>query len=474
MEPTGYIRIRKFKFVMLVFLLVFATAGITTLALAFGDEKAVNVGIQERKDFDKLYKAYDQLQKEYFQDLDQEKLVNGAIDGMVKALEDPYSDYMTKEENDQFQESISSSFEGIGAEIQELDGNIVVVSPIKDSPAEKAGLKPNDKILAVEDKSIQGMKANEAVLLIRGKKGTKVTLTIQKQGMQEPVKVTIVRDEIPINTVYAEMLDDGVAKIQITSFSRHTDKDLEKAIKEMEDKGMTSLVLDLRRNPGGLLDQAITISNLFVPKGEMLFQVAYKNGSKEEFVAKGGKKIDVPTVVLIDNGSASASEILAAAMSESAGISLVGEQSFGKGTVQTSEEFTDGSNIKYTMAKWLTPKGNWIHEKGIAPDYKVAMPDYANLPYINPDHELKEDSVSAEVKAAEEVLQILGYSPGKVDSYFDGDTTEAIKGFQKEEGLEVTGVLTGSTTVTLMNKIRDHIIANDPQVEKAVDILTSK
>ncbi|HEY4552458.1 MAG TPA: S41 family peptidase, partial [Bacillaceae bacterium] len=409
MEPTGYIRIRKFKFVMLVFLLVFATAGITTLALAFGDEKAVNVGIQERKDFDKLYKAYDQLQKEYFQDLDQEKLVNGAIDGMVKALEDPYSDYMTKEENDQFQESISSSFEGIGAEIQELDGNIVVVSPIKDSPAEKAGLKPNDKILAVEDKSIQGMKANEAVLLIRGKKGTKVTLTIQKQGMQEPVKVTIVRDEIPINTVYAEMLDDGVAKIQITSFSRHTDKDLEKAIKEMEDKGMTSLVLDLRRNPGGLLDQAITISNLFVPKGEMLFQVAYKNGSKEEFVAKGGKKIDVPTVVLIDNGSASASEILAAAMSESAGISLVGEQSFGKGTVQTSEEFTDGSNIKYTMAKWLTPKGNWIHEKGIAPDYKVAMPDYANLPYINPDHELKEDSVSAEVKAAEEVLQILGY-----------------------------------------------------------------
>ena len=150
-EQTGFIRMKKFTFVMLMFFLVFVTAGITLVALAFGDEKAVNVGLTERNEFNKLYKAYDQLNNQYFEGIDRDELVNGAIDGMVKALGDPYSDYMTVEESLQFKESISASFQGIGAEIQELNGYIVVVSPIKGSPAEKAGIMPNDKILAVDD-----------------------------------------------------------------------------------------------------------------------------------------------------------------------------------------------------------------------------------------------------------------------------------------------------------------------------------
>lgn len=473
-EERKYMKIKKFTFVMLVFVLVFGSAAGTLLALSFGDEKAVSVGIQERKEFDKLYNAYDELEKKYFKDVNQEQLVNGAIDGMVKALEDPYSDYMTKEESEQFHESISSSFQGIGAEIQEQNGNIVVVSPIKGSPAEKAGIKPNDKIIAVDDKNIQGMSANEAVLLIRGEKGTKVTLTIQRAGQDNQIKMTITRDEIPINTVYAEMLENGVAKIQITSFSRHTDKDLMGALKEMKDKGMTSLIVDLRQNPGGLLDQAIDISNLFVPKGENLFQVEYRDGTKEEYVAKDGTKINIPTVVLIDGGSASASEILAAAVKESANISLIGEKSFGKGTVQTTKEFKDDSNLKYTMAKWLTPKGNWIHEKGIEPDYKVPMPEYAELTYINPESELKEETVSSEVNAAEEMLSVLGYHPGKVDSHYDSETASAVQAFQKDENLEITGVLHGDSTVALMKQIRSHLQKNDPQVKKAVEILQSK
>ena len=210
---------KKFTFVMLMFFLVFVTAGITLVALAFGDEKAVNVGLTERNEFNKLYKAYDQLNNQYFEGIDRDELVNGAIDGMVKALGDPYSDYMTVEESKQFKESISASFQGIGAEIQELNGYIVVVSPIKGSPAEKAGIMPNDKILAVDDTSIRGMSANEAVLLIRGEKGTKVTLTIERQDNPNHIEMPITRDEIPINTVYSEMLENGVAKIQkITSF----------------------------------------------------------------------------------------------------------------------------------------------------------------------------------------------------------------------------------------------------------------
>ncbi|MCJ8006594.1 S41 family peptidase [Lederbergia wuyishanensis] len=465
---------KKFKFIMLIFLLVFSTAGITLIALSFGDEKAVSVAIPERKEFSKLYEAYDMLDEKYYEKVDHKKLIDGAIAGMVKALDDPYSDYMTKEENEKFQESISASFQGIGAEIQELNGEIVVVSPIKGSPAEKAGLKPNDKIITVDDKNIQGMSANEAVLLIRGEKGTKVTLGIQRPDNHEIIKMTITRDEIPINTVYPEMLENGVAKIQITTFSKHTYDDLTTALKEMEDKGMKSLIIDLRRNPGGLLDQAIGIANLFVPEGKNIVQVEYRDGTIEKTVAKGGKKINVPTVVLIDKGSASASEILAGAVSETVGIPLIGDKSFGKGTVQTADNFEDGSNVKYTMAKWLTPDGNWIHKKGIEPDYKVSLPEYANLSYIDPDKELKLSSASGEVKSAEEMLKVLGYKPGKIDGFYDTDTEKAVKTFQKDEKLKENGILTGETTVKLMNSLTEHIQKNDSQVKKAIEVISKE
>lgn len=470
-QTNSYIRIRKFKFVMLIFVLIFATAGITTFALAFGDEKAVKVGVNQRTEFNKLYDTFDQLKKNYYKDLDNETLINGAINGMLDSLDDPYSDYMTKDEAKQFHENISSSFEGIGAEIQEKDGYIVVVSPIKGSPAEKVGIKPNDKILAVDGKSIRGMSSSEAVLLIRGKKGTKVTLTIQRTGSHETSQLTIIRDEIPINTVYSEMMKDGIAKIQITSFSDNTFDELTKALEDMESKGMKSLILDLRQNPGGLLDQAIKISNLFIPEGKKIVQVEDKKGKREEIVAEGGKKIDVPVAVIIDNGSASASEILAAAVSESAGIPLVGQKSFGKGTVQTASDFKDGSNIKFTTAKWLTPDANWIHKKGINPDYIVSLPKYAELPIINPDTKIKLSSISNQVKAAEEMLKALKYNPGKVDGYYDEDTEKAVKEFQKDEKLKVNGILEGNTTLQLMNKLRENITKNDTQVKKAISIL---
>jgi len=220
---SGYIRLKKFHFIMLLFLLVFLSAGITTFALAFGKEKVVTVG-PERKDFNKLYEAFDTLKKGYYKDVNQQKLINGAIDGMVSSLDDPYSDYMSNEEAKSFHSSISSSFEGIGAEIQEKEGHIIIVSPIKGSPAEKAGLKPNDMIMSVDGKSLQGMNSTQAVTLIRGKKGTKVELTISRPGTEAPMTVPIVRDNIPIETVYGEMIDDSIAKVQITSFSTNTSK----------------------------------------------------------------------------------------------------------------------------------------------------------------------------------------------------------------------------------------------------------
>ncbi|WP_438823759.1 S41 family peptidase [Bacillus sp. JJ1764] len=472
-NKSGYIRLKKFHFIMLLFLIVFLSAGITTVALSFGDEKVVTVN-NERTEFSKLYEAYDTLKKDYYKKLDDQKLINGAINGLVESLDDPYSDYMSKSEATSFHNSISSSFEGIGAEIQEKDGHILIVSPIKGSPAEKAGLKPNDMILSVNGKSLQGMTSSQAVTLIRGKKGTKVELSIQRPGSEAPISVPIVRDEIPIETVYGEMVDDKIAKVQITSFSSNTSKELVTTLNDLQKKGMQGLVLDLRQNPGGLLDQAISISSMFVPKGKLIVKEEDRNGKIKEIPSQNEGNPNLPLVVLIDKGSASASEILSAAVKESAGVPLVGEKSFGKGTVQTASNFKDGSNLKYTIAKWLTPNGNWIHKKGIKPDYEVALPEYATLSIINPDKELALSSSSTEVQNAQKMLKAIGYDPGREDGFFDEKTKAAVIAFQTANQLPADGVLKGDSSMKLMELLREKIQANDTQLQKAVEVLKGR
>nr|WP_328589361.1 S41 family peptidase [Niallia circulans] len=469
-SEQGYIKIKKFYFVMLLFVVVIAAAGITTIAFSFGDEPAVTVNNQ-REEFNKLYTAYDTLMDNYYKDLNSVDLVNGAIDGMFTALDDPYSDYMNEEEAANFQQSISSSFEGIGAEIQQLNDSIVVVSPIKGSPAEKAGIKPNDKILTVDGESLQGMSSSEAVLLIRGEKGTNVELEIERSGASEPLKITITRDTIPIETVYGEMGKDKIVKIQITSFSEHTATELVDILNKYQEDGMKGIVLDLRHNPGGLLEEVKKIAGLFVPDGEIIYQIEHKNGTVEKVTSQNSSNMDIPLVVLIDGGSASASEILAGAVNQSANVPLVGVKSFGKGTVQQAKSFTDGSNIKFTVDKWLTPNGSWIHEKGIEPSYKVELPSYASLTMINPESKLKKGSNSEEVKTAQEMLKALGYDVDNTNGYFDDSTENAAKEFQKKEKLKEDGIITGETTTELMNKLREKLQKSDTQMKKAIEVL---
>jgi carboxyl-terminal processing protease len=476
MDPKqSYLRIKKFHFAMLLFFLVFITAGITTFAFAFGnDEPAVKI-IREREEFSKLYEAYDTLTNNYYTELDQSSLINGAINGMVESLDDPYSDYMSQEDAKTFHESISASFEGIGAEIQAKEGHIVIVTPLKGSPAEKAGLLPEDIILSVDGKSLQGMSTTEAVALIRGEKGTKVKLTV-KRGNTDPTDLTITRDTIPIETVSGEMVEgeEGIAKVQISNFSEHTYDELVEVLEDLQEKGMKGLVLDLRQNPGGLLDQAVKISSMFVPEGELLFQVEDREGNRKEYPSSGNANNDFPLVVVIDKGSASASEILAGAVSESAGVPLVGETTFGKGTVQRAENFKDGSNIKLTTEKWLTPKGNWVHKEGIKPDHEVGMPEYASLPFIDPEKELKVSDASEQVKAAQKMLQVLGYDPGREDGFFDEKTRDAVEGFQKDHSIEESGIISGATTLELMTAMREKISSEDPQISKAIEVLKAE
>lgn len=271
--------------------------------------------------FDKLNKAYEQIKSDYYQKTDDDKLVDGAIKGMIQSLDDPYSTYMDQEQAKSFDETISASFEGIGAQVEEKDGEILIVSPIKGSPAEKAGIKPRDQIIKVNGKSVKGMNVNEAVALIRGKKGTKVKLELNRAGVGN-IDLSIKRDTIPVETVYSEMKDNNIGEIQITSFSETTAKELTDAIDSLEKKGAKGYILDLRGNPGGLMEQAITMSNLFIDKGKNIMQVEYKNGSKEVMKAEKERKVTKPTVVLVNDGTASAAEIMAAALHESSNVPL--------------------------------------------------------------------------------------------------------------------------------------------------------
>lgn len=475
-KPAGkYMRIKPFTFIMLMFLTILLTAGLTIFALTFGEKKVVEVKVPvERTEFKKLYEAYDKLNEKYYIDVDDEAIISGAINGMFDALEDPYSDYMSKAEADSFNEGLSSSFQGIGAEIQERNGLITVISPIKNSPAEKAGILPGDIIMSVDGKSIQGLSASEAVMLIRGEKGTEVKLAIQRGSSEKAIDITIVRDDIPLETVYGELLEDGIAHIQITSFSENTYDELLTILNDYEAKGMNGIILDVRQNPGGYLEQAISISNLFVPEGKAIVQVQDKKGEPEVYYAEGGKKFEQPVTVLIDSGSASASEILAGALSESAGAKLVGITTFGKGTVQTVNSLEDGSTAKFTTGKWLTPDGNWANDGGIKPDVEVEYASYATLPYLDASIEYKEGMSSDEIKAAEEMFSVLGYEPGEVDGTFDAQTVKAVKALQSSKKLEKTGILTGDTTYALMDALRLKIKTDDPQLVKAKELLTDQ
>ncbi|MRX72905.1 PDZ domain-containing protein [Bacillus lacus] len=423
----------------------------------------------DHEEFNKLFSTFDTIKRDFYENADDAKLVDGAIKGMIESLDDPYSTYMDKEEAKGFNENISSSFEGIGAEVQENNGTIMIVTPIKGSPAEKAGIRPRDTILKVDDQSVEGMTVNEAVMLIRGEKGSNVTLNIEREGVGN-IDVTITRDTIPIETVYSEVIDGNIGKIQITKFSDSTGEELSQALNELSNENVESIILDLRQNPGGLMDEALAMSDLFLEKGSTIMQVENKNGSKEVYQAKQDAAVTLPVVVVVDEGTASAGEIMAAALHESGNIPIVGTKTFGKGTIQTAKVLDDGSSIKYTIAKWLTPAGTWVHQKGIEPQQEAKLPEYANLPFLNPEKAMKQGDSSPEVKTAQQMLKALGYEVTE-NGVYDEDTQQAVSSFQEANGIQANKEISGQTTLLIMEKLREQIQENDTQIQAAKQLL---
>lgn len=429
------------------------------------------------KEIDKLNAVFKLIDDGFYRDVDRDRLVDGAITGMVSALQDPYSVYMDDEEARQLSESIEGSFSGIGAELTVEDGKIVVLSAMKDSPAERAGLRAQDVLLTVNGESLAGLDLSAAVAKIRGPKGTKAKLTVQRKGVNRPMQLILVRDAIDLETVSAQMLPGGIGKIEIRLFSLSTPDRFQEELRALEEQGLQALLIDVRDNPGGVLPAAVSIAQTFVERGKPIVFKEDRTGKRQQTLSKGSAK-PYPVGVLINKGSASASEVLAGALKESAGALLVGEASFGKGTVQTSdyEATGDGSLVKMTVAKWLTPSGAWVQDKGIVPNVVAAQPDYFSVARISKTDTLRRDMVDEDVRGLQVMLDALGYKPGRKDGYFSPETEAAVRAFQAAAGLPATGRADAKTAEELEERIVERIMdeANDAQLVKAVERLQAQ
>ena len=423
----------------------------------------------------KVVQAFNQIQSNYIEDVSDQDLVEGAISGMLSSLGDPYSEYLDVETMEAFNEQIKASFEGIGAEVSMINGVVTIVSPLKGSPAEKAGLRPNDQVITIEGESTEGLDLLEAVAKIRGEKGTDVNIEVRRQNSEQLIPFTITRDTIPLETVYSEVVeqnDEAIGYIEITNFSETTATHFKKALTTFESEGIDGLVIDVRGNPGGLLDVVQEILREFIPSDRPYMQVEDGNGEKERFFSNTETAKSYPVTVLIDEGSASASEILAVSLKEAIDANVVGQTSFGKGTVQTTLDMGDGSSLKLTILNWLSAEGTSIHEVGVEPTIEVKQPDYYYSSPIVLEETVKVDAVSTQVRFMQEMLKGLGYDIDRTDGYFSNETAIALEVFQNDQGLSVTGELNQETAERLQGEIIQRIRdgKDDQQKTEAINV----
>lgn len=433
-----------------------------------------NSGVLSNEDLSKIELVYKTLMNGYVdKNISKENLINGALKGMSDAAGDPYTTYLVNEETAAIDETLTGSFGGIGAELRSENNKVIISNTREGTPSQKIGLQENDVILKVDGEDMEGKSISYVVSKVRGEVGTDVTLTIQRGSQELEVKIT--RAKISIETVKGTVdeTDPTIGHVKINSFAKNTAQEVENAVTDLRQKGVKKFIFDVRYNPGGLLDQALVISNMFVEEGKTILNIEDRNGKITAYKASkeyGTFKITEPYVLLVNEGSASASEILAGALKESANAKLIGSKTYGKGTVQSVVDVSKNAELKYTTAKWLTPNETWIHKTGIEPTEAVSMPEYYNITIVDTREVVKEGSVSDNVKTIETILKGLGYDV-KADGYFDSKTTEAVKQFQKSKGISETGEVNEQTGSALMTAIREELKKNDTQYKAAAKAL---
>lgn len=320
------------------------------------------------KKYSKLEEIYSYIDENYYTDVDDDKLMEGIYSGLVKALDDPYSSYMSKDKFREWNSDISGEFGGIGVTFTKDDnGDFLIVSVIDDTPAYKAGIRAGDTIEAVDGKTYEDM--NDIVAVIRGKEGTSLKLTYKRDDSKKTV--TIVRDTIQIESVKSEIRKDNIGYIRISSFIETTAEDFKKALSEMESAKVKGMVIDIRNNGGGLVNEGLEVADELLGKCTLVCYVDNKGNKTYSYSDKD--KTDIPYVLLVDGATASTSEILTAAVKDNNGGKIIGTKTFGKGIIQNTSQFKDGSALKLTVMQYLSPDGNEIHKKGVKPDYVVKL-----------------------------------------------------------------------------------------------------
>ena len=331
-------------------------------------------------EFDRLGEAWSLLEREHIdrQELDPKTVSDGAIRGMLRALDDPYASFLDAQQFDIESQEIRGFFEGIGAQVGIREDRLTIIAPLPDTPAELSGIRPGDIILEIDGESADGISLLEAVSKIRGQRGTSVELLVLHLNQTEATLIAITRGVIPLETVRFAMRPDGIGHLRISSFSDTTNQQVEAAIQEFRAANGTGLIVDLRNNPGGLLKAVVDVTSQFLEDGLVTYELDAQGSRREWKVSPNGKGKDIPMVVLINEFSASASEVFSGAIIDHNRAPVIGVTSFGKGSVNTMRGLSDGSGIFFTIARWYTPNGNLIEGEGITPTLAVSIPEDAS------------------------------------------------------------------------------------------------
>jgi carboxyl-terminal processing protease len=437
LEDDEMLRINKKKFLMASLVLL-----LTGIVIGQGMVQAKPDTYEELKAFTQ---ALELVKRNYVENPDSKELIQGAIRGMVSSL-DPHSSYMNERSFKEMNLDIKGEFQGVGIQIGVKNQQLTVIAPIDDTPAFRAGLAAGDKIMKINDEWTKDMSIEQAVDKMRGPKNTQVSLLIYREGWDKPKEFKITRDVIKVMSVKSEMLDNEIGYIKIIQFQGQTTEELEKALKNLEAKGIKKLVLDLRNDPGGLLDASVDVSGKFLPKDSLVVYIQGRQKTdRKDFLTSGSEPPrEFPMVVLVNTGSASASEIVAGALQDSKRAVIVGTQTFGKGSVQTVFPLEDGGGIRLTTAKYYTPSGRSIQNVGITPDIEVKLQTVKEAKEGTPD--------SLHVVVREKDL----------DRHLKNDTVKEEK--KKDKG-------TSSVEDEFSMEVTPKDKKDDVQIQKAIEIL---
>lgn len=448
----------------------FALTALVSLAIGSGATYGIMKYQQASSPLADVEKVYNQLQSTYYQKVSSKQLTQGAVNGMLNSLNDPYSQALTGQSQQQVNSLVEgSSFGGVGIQMVVKNDKILVDSIVANSPAAKSNIKVGDQILSVDGKKVSATQFSKVAELVRGKKGTKVKLQMQRNNTK--FTVTLTRSTISQSSLTVKTQGKATI-ITITQFDVNTGKDLKAALKNINSKKTPKLIIDLQNNPGGVMNSALQAASYFVPNGKILMRYQSRDGQEIIRSSKklsDGYKTSLKPIILINDQTASASEIFTAALVENKRAVTVGQTSYGKGTVQQVGN-SDNVEYKYTVAKWLTPNGTWINHKGIKPMYKTKESKFEQLPQFQSDQTLKKNMMGLDVAILQQYLTALGYLHNNTTGVFDTATQASVIKFQKAQGLTANGKVTTATIQRLYLLAAQKANQENPALKKALSL----